>query len=152
MASLAFRFYQIQFRSRSLRRFPGIQTFGLQRLARSRPPCLTTFRRPCPLWAFSLPLPSVLDIGCYSCHLLLSFLWLLRKSRQISFATWRTQSFLWPLPAGLSGYLSRGLLGWPHSVLPLSHKPVGHLCCKLYCFLFLKFLKIQRRNAFTLTP
>jgi len=26
-------------------------------------------------------------------------------------------------------------------------KPVGHLCCKLYCFLFLEFLEIQRRNA-----
>ena len=152
MASLAFRFYQIQFRSRSLRRFPGIphSAFSVSPAVahRASPPSAP----PCPLWAFSLPLPSVLDIGCYSCHLLLSFLWLLRKSRQISFAPWRTQSFLWPLPAGLSGYLSRDLLGWPHSVLPLSHKPVGHLCCKLYCFLFLKFLEIQRRNAFTLTP
>ena len=26
-------------------------------------------------------------------------------------------------------------------------KPVGHLCCKLYCFVFLEFLEIQRRNA-----
>ena len=26
-------------------------------------------------------------------------------------------------------------------------KPVGHLCCKLYCFLFLEFLEIQRQNA-----
>ena len=32
------------------------------------------------------------------------------------FATWRTQSFLWTLPAGLSWYLSRDLLGWPHTV------------------------------------
>ena len=26
-------------------------------------------------------------------------------------------------------------------------KPVGHLCCKLYCFLFHEFHEIQRRNA-----
>ena len=26
-------------------------------------------------------------------------------------------------------------------------KPVGHLCCILYCFLFLECLEIQRRNA-----
>jgi len=26
-------------------------------------------------------------------------------------------------------------------------KPVGHLCCELYCFVFLEFLEIQRRNA-----
>ena len=26
-------------------------------------------------------------------------------------------------------------------------KPVGHLCCKLYCFVSLEFLQIQRRNA-----
>ena len=59
-----------------------------------------------PLWAFSVPLPSVLDIGSYLCLLLRSFHWLLRKSHQISssfsFATWRIQAFLWPLPAGLS--------------------------------------------------
>ena len=65
-----------------------------------------------------------------------------------SFATWRIQSFLWPPSAGLSRYLSRDLLGWPHSVRSLQcRKPVGHLCCKLYCFVFLEFLEIQRRNA-----
>jgi len=38
----------------------------------------------CPLWVFSVPLPSVLDIGSYLCLLLLSFPWLLRKCHQIS--------------------------------------------------------------------
>jgi len=46
------------------------------------------------------------------------FLWLLQKSHQISIsfslATWRIQSFLWLLLAGLSWYLSRDLLGLPH--------------------------------------
>ena len=56
-------------------------------------------------------------------------------------------------PNRFSGHFQQDCLGaLLHSVLPLSHKPVGHLCCKLYCFLFLKFLEIQRRNAFTLTP
>jgi len=68
-----------------------------------------------PFWAFSVPLPSVLDIGSYLCLLLLSFPWLLRKCHQISIffssATWRIQSFLWPLPAGLNWYLFRDLLG-----------------------------------------
>jgi len=74
------------------------------------------------LWAFSAALPSVLDIGSYLCLLLLSFPWLLRKCHQISIsfssATWRIQSFLWPLPAGLSWYLSSDLLGLPHHVQP----------------------------------
>ena len=67
------------------------------------------------LWAFSVLQLSVLLIGSYLCLLLPSFPWLLRKSHQISisfsFATWRIQSFLWLLPAGLSWYLSRDLLG-----------------------------------------
>jgi len=76
------------------------------------------------LWAFSLPQPSVLDydIGSYLCLLLPSFRWLLQKSHQIStsfsFATWRIQSFLWLLPAGLSWYPSSDLLGLPHPVQP----------------------------------
>ena len=37
-----------------------------------------------PLWAFCVPLPSVLNVGSYLCLLLLSFPWLLRKSHQIS--------------------------------------------------------------------
>jgi len=37
------------------------------------------------------------------------------------------------------------LLGLPHLIL--CRKLVGHLCCKLYCFLFLEFLEFQRRNA-----
>jgi len=64
-----------------------------------------------------------------------------------SFATWRIQSFLWSLPAGLSWYLSRDLLGYLILCSLQCRKPVGHLCCKLYCFLFLEFLEIQRRNA-----
>jgi len=66
-----------------------------------------------PLWAFSVPRPSVLDISSYLGLLFLSFSWLLWKSHQISvsflFATWRIQSFLWLLPAGLSWYLFRDL-------------------------------------------
>ena len=62
-------------------------------------------------WVNKFPQPSVLDIGSYLCLLLLSFPWLLWKSHQISisfsFATWQIQSFLWPLPARLSWYLSR---------------------------------------------
>jgi len=50
------------------------------------------------------------------------FSWLLQKSHQISislsFATWCIQTFLWLLPAGLSWYLSRDLLGLPHPVQP----------------------------------
>jgi len=75
-----------------------------------------------PLWAFRTSAFSSWYIGSYLCLLLLSFPWLLRKSHQISisfsFATWRIQSFLWPPPAGLSWYLTRDLLGWPHSVQP----------------------------------
>ena len=37
-----------------------------------------------PLWAFSVPQPSVLNIGSYPCLVLLSFPWLLWKSHQIS--------------------------------------------------------------------
>jgi len=71
-----------------------------------------------PYWAFSAPLPLVLDSGSY---LILSFPWLLPKCHQISItfsATWRIQSFLWPLPAGLSWYLSTDFLGLPDRVQP----------------------------------
>ena len=75
-----------------------------------------------PLWAFSVPQPSVVDISSYLCLLLPSFPWLLQKSHLISitlsFATLRIQLFLWLLPAGLSWYLSRDFLGLPHPVLP----------------------------------
>ena len=40
------------------------------------------------LWAFSVPQPSVLDIGSYVCLLLLSFPWLLHKSQQICCRCW----------------------------------------------------------------
>jgi len=71
-----------------------------------------------PVWAFSVPLPSVPDIGSYLC---LCF-WLFpipRKCHQISISfsstTWRIQS---PPPAGLSWYLFKDLLGLPHHMLP----------------------------------
>jgi len=45
-------------------------------------------------------------------------------------------------------YLSRDHLGLPHTLCILQcRKPAGHLCCKLYCFLFPEFLEIQRRNV-----
>ena len=51
------------------------------------------------------------------------------------------------------GHLQQDCLGtfseifWGDLILCslLCRKPVGHLCCKLYCFL--EFLEIQRRNA-----
>jgi len=62
-----------------------------------------------PLWAFSVPQPSVADISSYLCLLLPSFTWLLQKSNLIlitlSFASWCIQSFLWLRPAGLSRYV-----------------------------------------------
>ena len=61
-------------------------------------------------------------------------------------STWRIQSFLWPLPAGLFCYLSRDLLGLPRRLSCAASnaiKPVGHVCCILYCLLFLVFLEIM---------
>jgi len=74
------------------------------------------------LWAFSVPQPSVLGICSYLCLLLLSFPWLLRKSHQtsssFSFATWRINSFLQPLPKVFSWYLPIDHLGLPRLVQP----------------------------------
>jgi len=120
-------------------------TFGLQRLARSRPPCLTTFRP-----------PVHSELSLYLClQFLISVVTVAICFSRFSDCCVSLVRFLLRLdgPNRFSGHFQQDCLGTlPHSVLPLSHKPVGHLCCKLYCFLFLKFLEIQRRNAFTLTP
>jgi len=104
-----------------------------------------------PLGAFSSAFTSWYRfLSLHSASLFPSLLW---KSHQISIsfssATWCIQSFLWLLPAGLSWYPSTDLLELLHPVQPPT---VGHLCCKLYCFLFLEFLGIQRRNALMLQP
>ena len=104
-----------------------------------------------PLSAFSVPLPSVLmsilifDF-CFSvfpdcCISIIryQFLFLLRLDGSSRF----------------SGHFQQDCLGtfseifWGHVILCSLQccKPVGHLCCKLYCFLFLEFLNIQRNNA-----
>jgi len=105
-----------------------------------------------PLWTFPVPQPSVLVIGSYLCLLLPSFPWSLQKSYQRHFVF-----FLLRLGAshGLSGYFQQDCLGtfpeifWGYFILcsVQCRKPVYNFCCKLYCFLFLEFLEIQRRNV-----
>jgi len=58
-----------------------------------------------------------------------------------------------------SGYFQQDCLGtfqetfWGYLILCSfqCRKPVGYLCCKLYCFLFLEFLQIQRQNTVLLS-
>jgi len=58
-------------------------------------------------------------------------------------------------PNRFSGHFQQDCLGtfpeifWGDLILCSiqCRKPVGHLRCKLYCFLFFEFLEIQRRNA-----
>jgi len=145
MAPLAFRFYQIQFRSRSLRRFPGIPHSAF-----SVSPAVAHRASP------SSAAPVHSELSLYLClQFLISVVTVAICFSRFSDCCVSLVRFLLRLdgPNRFSGHFQQDCLGaLLHSVLPLSHKPVGHLCCKLYCFLFLKFLEIQRRNAFTLTP
>ena len=97
-----------------------------------------------PLRVFSVPLPSVLDIGSYFC--LLKFCFCLFPDYGISVIRYPFV-FLLRLDGSnrFSGHFQQDCLGtfpeilWVYLIMCSlqCHKPVGHLCCKLYCFLFL---------------
>ena len=88
-------------------------------------------------WFLSLPFASLFSL-ITACH---------QISNSFSSATWRLQLFLWPFPAGLFGTFPESFWGYLIMCSLQYRKPIGHLCCKLYCFFFLEFLEIQRRNA-----
>jgi len=67
------------------------------------------------------------------------FLFLLRLDAYNRFCGYFQQDYLGTFPEIFLGYIILCSLQ--------CRKPVGHLCCKLYCFLFLEFLKIQSQNA-----
>ena len=101
--------------------------------------------------AGTVPLPSALDIGsylllCFSlfpdcCVSLIRypFLFLLQLDGSNRFSGHLQQDCLCTFPGIFWGVLILCSLE--------CRKPVGHLCCKLYCFVFLEFLEIQRRNV-----
>jgi len=84
-----------------------------------------------------LLLPSFPD--CYKSFIRYPCLFLLRIRTSNHFSGYFKQDCLGTFPEIFCGYLILCSLQ--------CLKPVGHLCCKLYWFLFLEFLQIQRQNA-----
>ena len=87
----------------------------------------------------SLPFASLFSLIAAKVSARYPILFLLRLDGYNRFSRHFQQDCLGTFPEIFWGYFILCSLQY--------RKHVGHLCCKPYCFLFLEFLEIQRRNA-----